>query len=335
MISMDDPHHARLRRVVSRGFTPRRLARLTSSVYQTAGRIVDAVAERGACDAVTDIAAQLPLQVICELMGVPQSLHSFVFDRTNILLGPQDPEYVPAGHDAFAATLRAGAELAELMRELGSYRINHPGDDVISALLNARIDGERLTTQELASFFILLVIAGNETTRNAISWGIQALSEYPGQRAAWLAEPETISHTAVEEIIRWASPVIYMRRTLACDAILGGQRMLAGDKVALFYWAANRDPAHFTDPEVFDARRHPNRHVGFGGHGPHFCLGAHLARLEITAIFQELLGRIPDIHSTAKPDRLKSMFINGIKHLPVSFTPTARRQTDPLFHART
>ena len=325
MINMDDPRHARLRRIVSRGFTPRRLGALSDDVERTARSIVDDVIDAGECDAVTAISARLPLKIVCDMMGVPESQYTFVFDRTNIILGAADPEYVPDADNIFTALLTAGAELAELMKGLGEYRMQHPTDDVTSALVNAEIDGERLTPDELASFFILLVVAGNETTRNAISWGIQLLTEHPEQRAAWLADPDGVTSTAVEEIVRWASPVIFMRRTLSADAVLGGQPMSAGDKVALFYWAANRDPAHFVDPDAFDVRRSPNPHVGFGGPGPHFCLGAHLARREISVMFRELLTRIPDIAATEPPRRLRSMFINGIKHLPVAFTPGGAR----------
>jgi cytochrome P450 len=321
MINMDDPRHARLRRIVSRGFTPRRLAALTDEVQRTARTIVDDVIDQGECDAVGAISARLPLKIVCDMMGVPESQYGFVFDRSNIILGPNDPEYVAETDNIIGALLQAGHDLAELMRDLGRHRAENPTDDVTSALVNAEIDGERLTPDELASFFILLVVAGNETTRNAISWGLHLLTEHPEQRAVWLADVDGVTPTAVEEIVRWASPVIYMRRTLAVDAVLGGQQMREGDKVALFYWAADRDPAHFRDPDAFDVRRSPNPHVGFGGAGPHFCLGAHLARREMTVMFRELLTRVPDIAATAPPQRLKSMFINGIKRLPVAFTP--------------
>jgi cytochrome P450 len=321
MINMDDPRHARLRRIVSRGFTPKRLAGLTDEVERTARSIVDDVIDQGECDAVSAISARLPLKIVCDMMGVPASQYGFVFDRSNIILGPADPEYVAATENIVTALLQAGNDLAELMRDLGRHRVENPTDDVTSALVNAEIDGERLTPDELASFFILLVVAGNETTRNAISWGLHLLTEHPEQRAVWLADIDGVTPTAVEEIVRWASPVIYMRRTLATDAVLGGQEMREGDKVALFYWAANRDPAHFRDPDAFDVRRSPNPHVGFGGAGPHFCLGAHLARREMTVMFRELLTRVPDIAATAPPQRLTSMFINGIKRLPVAFTP--------------
>ncbi|MEN3269508.1 cytochrome P450 [Pseudonocardia sp.] len=325
MIGMDDPRHARLRRIVSRGFTPKRLSALTNEVEQTARSIVDDVIDAGECDAVPAISARLPLKIVCDMMGVPESQYEFVYSRSNIILGASDPDYVPDADNFVTALLQAAGELADLMRDLGRLRTANPRDDVTSALVNAEVDGERLTPDELASFFILLVVAGNETTRNAISWGLQLLTDHPDQRAAWLADIDGVTPTAVEEIVRLASPVIFMRRTLASDAVLGGQQMSAGDKVLLFYWAANRDPAHFTDPDRFDVRRSPNPHVGFGGPGPHFCLGAHLARREMSVMFRELLTRVPDIHATAPPERLRSMFINGIKRLPVAFTPGGAR----------
>ncbi len=318
MINLDDPRHGRLRRIVSRGFTPKRLAALSDEVARTAARIVDDALAAGEVDAVSQISARLPLKIVCDLMGVPESQYDFVLATTNVILGASDPEFVPDSGNVVLAVLQAGNELAELMRDLGRHREQHPTDDVTSALVNAQIDGERLTTDELASFFILLVVAGNETTRNAITWGLHLLTEHPRQRRIWLDDLDGVTPTAIEEIVRWASPVIFMRRTLATDARLGGQDMRAGDKVALFYWAADRDPAHFPDPDAFDVRRTPNHHVGFGGPGPHFCLGAHLARREMTVMFRELLTRAPHIRATAPPRRLQSMFINGIKELPVA-----------------
>ena len=325
MINMDDPKHVRLRKIVSRGFTPRRLSALTDEVASTARAIVDDVIDAGECDAVRAISARLPLKIVCDMMGVPDSQYDFVYDKSNIVLGASDPEYVPDAENIIVALLQAGNELAELMRDLGRVREKNPTDDLTSALVNAEIDGGRLTPDELASFFILLVVAGNETTRNAISWGLHLLTENPEQRDIWLSDLDGVTPTAVEEIVRWASPVIFMRRTLAVDAVLGDRPMTAGEKVLLFYWAANRDPKHFTDPDVFDVRRAPNPHVGFGGPGPHFCLGAHLARREMAVMFRELLTRVPDIHTTAEPRRLQSMFINGIKELPVAFTPGGTR----------
>jgi cytochrome P450 len=321
MINMDDPRHSRMRRIVSRGFTPRTLDSLTDNVSSVARQIVDDVLERGECDAVTDIAARLPLTVVCDLMGIPSSQHEFVFDRTNVILGASDPEYVPDADNIFTALIEAGKDLANLMRDLAAVRAENPTDDVTSKLINGQVDGEALSPDELAAFFILLVVAGNETTRNAISWGIHLLSRHPDQRRLLLGDLGTVLPTAVEEIVRWASPVIFMRRTVAAEigsVELGGQELRGGDKVLMFYWAGNRDPRQFTEPDTFNVLRSPNPHIGFGGPGPHFCLGAHLARREITVMFRELLTRAPELHGTAEPVRLRSMFINGIKHLPVS-----------------
>ena len=200
-------------------------------------------------------------------------------------------------------------------------RLAEPADDITSALVHAEVDGERLSHAELASFFILLCTAGNETTRNAISHGLWALTENPGQRGIWLEDFETVTRTAVEEIVRWATPVLHFRRTVTTDGVtLGDHEFSAGDKVVLWYYSANRDEDVFEDPHRFGVRRTPNNHIGFGGPGPHFCLGTHLARREISVMFRQLLGRFPQIRATAEPERLRSNFINGIKHLPCSVT---------------
>ena len=321
MINLDDPRHARLRRIVSAGFTPKMLRQVEDSVQHVAAGIVDRVIDRGECDFVTEVAARLPLQIICDMMGIPASHYETIFEKSNIILSMGDPEYIPEGADIAATLLGAGAELSQLVQDLGAHRRDHPTDDLTSALVNASVDGERLDPGELGSFFILLVVAGNETTRNAISHALHQLTEYPDQRAAWAADIDGVAPTAVEEIVRWASPVIWMRRTATRDTTLGGQPVEEGAKLLLFYSSANRDEAVFPDPFAFDLRRSPNDHVGFGGPGPHFCLGAHLARREITVMWRELLLRVPDIHATAEPDRLRSSFINGIKHLPCAFTP--------------
>ncbi|MGI9606843.1 MAG: cytochrome P450 [Acidimicrobiales bacterium] len=321
MIAMDDPKHARLRQLVSAGFTPRMLERLERSVHVQAASIVDDIIDRGQVDFVVDVAAQLPLAIVCDLMGVPRSELDFVFDQTNIVLGASDPEYVPEAVDIPTALLQAGGELAELMTQVAESKRGGDGTDLTSILVNAEVDGERLTASEIASFFILLVVAGNETTRNAISWGLVYLTENPDQREIWKADVDGVAPTAVEEIVRLASPVTFMRRTALRDIELGGAMIAEGDKLAMFYLAANRDPSHFPDPLRFDVRRDPNRHLGFGGPGPHFCLGAHLARREIRVMFRELFARIPDIEATGAPDVLQSNFIHGIKHLPASFTP--------------
>jgi len=322
MIAMDDPRHARLRRIVSAGFTPRMLKRLEDSVQTVAAEIVDTVGERGEVDFVVDVAAALPLKIVCELMGVPESQYRYVFDRTNVILGATDPEYVPDQTDILTAMLTAGGDLAALMQEVADSKKGGDGTDLTSQLMNAELEDDRLTGADLASFFILLVVAGNETTRNAIAWGLKYLTDNPGQRAIWAADFEGVAQTAVEEIVRLASPVTYMRRTALTDTEIGGQRIAAGDKVAMYYLAANRDEAVFDRPYDFDVRRDPNPHVGFGGPGPHFCLGAHLARREITVMFRELFRRLPDIRATGEPALLSSSFIHGVKHLQAEFTPT-------------
>jgi cytochrome P450 len=319
MINMDDPRHARLRRIVSAAFNPRMVRAVEDNIERVADEIIGKVRDKGECDFVTEVAARLPLQIICDMMGVPESDYDTVFSRSNVILSFGDTEYVPEGEDPVLAFMNAGNDLAELMRGLASYRTEHPTDDLTSALANANVDGESLTDSELASFFILLVVAGNETTRNAISHGLWALTEHPDQRAVWAADFETVTPTAVDEIVRWASPVIFMRRTVTTETSLSGHAFAEGDKVILFYNSANRDEDVFDDPQRFDVLRHPNPHVGFGAPGPHFCLGAHLARREITVMYRELFRHLPDIRATGEPDRLRSNFINGIKHLSCAY----------------
>ncbi|MFI9589813.1 cytochrome P450 [Nonomuraea sp. NPDC052265] len=320
MINMDDPRHARLRRIVSRAFTPKMIKQFESDVEAAAVRIVDDLVAAGpGVDFVTEVAARLPLKIICDMMGIPERDYRFVFDRSNIILGGFDPEYTGDDLDQLATRLlTAGMELQQLVQDLAAHRTANPTNDLTSSLVNANIDGERLTMRELGSFFILLVVAGNETTRNAISHGLRLLTKNPDQRALWLEDVEGRAPGAVEEIVRLASPVNFMRRKVTRDHEMNGHLYRKGEKVVLFYWAANRDERVFTDPYRFDITRHPNPHVGFGGPGPHFCLGAHLARREITVMFRELLRRVPRIEG-GRPDRLHSSFINGIKHMECTF----------------
>jgi cytochrome P450 len=324
MINMDDPRHSRLRRIVSRGFTPKQLDSMKANVEHIAAEIVDDVIERGEGDFVTDVAATLPLRIIVDMMGIPRSEEKFIFDRTNVILGLADEEYVPEQTESgvIGALLQAAQDLNLLITELGEARLKDPQDDLTTALVTAEVDGESLTPAELASFFVLLVVAGNETTRNAISHGLVALTDHPDQLARWQADFDGLAASAVEEIVRWATPVIHFRRTVTQDgARLGDHEFSAGDKVVLWYASANRDGAVFDDPYRFDLGRTPNEHLGFGGPGPHFCLGAHLARREVTVMFRELFRRMPDLRASGEPVRLKSNFINGIKHLPASWTP--------------
>ncbi len=321
MISTDNPRHARLRRIVSAAFNPRRIASIEDTIEEVASRVIKRASPLGECDFAVEVAAPFPLEIICDMMGVPESQYATVLRCSNIILSGGDPEYVPEGSDPVLAFITAGQELTDLMNELSAQRIDHPADDLTTALITTNIDGEALTHGELASFFILLLTAGNETTRNAISHGLLALTEHPDQRELWRADPGGIGPTGVDEIVRWASPVIWMRRTVNEDTVLSGQELHPGDKVLLFYNSANRDESVFDDAYRFDVRRSPNPHVGFGAAGPHFCLGAHLARREVEVMIRELLVQLPDIESVGEPDRLHSSFINGIKHLPCRFTP--------------
>ncbi|MGC5011723.1 cytochrome P450 [Streptosporangium sp. DT93] len=321
MINMDDPRHARLRRIVSRAFTPRVLAKMEEDLQRAATRIVDEAIAEGPGDFVTQIAARLPVQVICDMMGVPPELHPRVLRATNVILGNADAEYTGIEPTlnrwnvarGLVALLAAGRELSRLAIRLGRERRGASNGDLVGTLVNG---DEHLTPQELGSFFILLVVAGSETTRNAIAHGLTLLTGNPGQRELLTGDFERYIPGAVEEIVRHSTPVIQFRRTLTRDHEMGGQHYREGDKVLLFYNSANRDEAVFTDPDVFDITRHPNPHVGFGGPGPHYCLGAHLARREITVMFRELFTRMPRIRSTGEPDPLLSNFINGVKHLP-------------------
>lgn len=317
MINMDDPRHARLRRIVSRAFTPKMIKKFEEDVQLTAASIVDDLLAAGSCDFVAQVSTRLPLKIICQMMGIGDDHYDMVLRNSNTILAGGDPEFLSADMDeAIGQILTAGADLAALVTDLAAARQEDPADDLITALATANVDGEQLTPAELASFFVLLVVAGNETTRNAISHALMLLTEHREQRELLLADFDGRIGGAVEEIVRYVSPVMWMRRSLTQDAVVNGHQFREGDKVALMYCAANRDESVFADPERFDITRTPNPHVGFGGAGPHFCLGAHLARREITVMLRELLGRVPAIRASGKPDRLLSSFINGIKHLP-------------------
>lgn len=323
MISMDDPRHARIRRIVAKTFTPRMLEQVIDSVV---GIVDDVLAEArdkaeagdGSIDVVADIAAPIPLRIICDMMGVPEEDRLLVLNASNTILSGGDPELTDE-EDPLTALLEAGMNMAALMERLAAERVANPTDDLTTALVNSEVDGEKLTHQEIASFFILLLVAGNETTRTAIAQGLFALSENPDQRERWMADP-SLDKTAVEEIVRWVSPVTWMRRTATQDGEVNGHSFQEGDKFLLFYAAANRDPDAFENPHRFDITRTQNNHVGFGGHGPHFCLGAHLARRELAVTFRRLFEICPDLEITGEPDRLRSSFVNGLKRLPARLT---------------
>ncbi|HVW44709.1 MAG TPA: cytochrome P450 [Amycolatopsis sp.] len=325
IIDMDNPEHARQRRIVSRGFTARTLEALRDDVVRTAREIIGSVAEKGECDFVTEVAALLPLRIVNNMMGIPRSHERFIFEQTNVIMAASDAEYVsdqtPRG--VARAVMSAGQSLADLLEELANERIKNPTDDLISALVAARAE-ENLTPTELSSFFVLLVGAGNETTRNAISHGLLALTQFPEQHARWREDPDTHTARAVEELVRWSSPVLHMRRTVTRDGVrLGEQEFAEGEKVVLWYRSANQDEQYFTDPTAFDITREPNPHVTFGSPGPHHCLGANLARLELSVAFRTLFELLPDIRSVGEPEFLRSNFLHGIKHLRAEFTPKA------------
>jgi cytochrome P450 len=328
LINMDDPRHAKIRRIVSRAFTPRMLAKTEGDIRRRAGRIVDELIASGPGDFVSQVAARLPVEVICDMLGIPASEYPRVIRGTNIILGNTDAEYtgVRPGQvgrltaaRALYRIISAARDLHHLAAGLGRERIKNPTDDLTSALVNANVDGERLTARELGSFFLLLVVAGNETTRTSLSHALKLFTDFPEQRSILLEDFEARIPAAVEEIVRYSTPVIFMRRNLTRDYEMNGHTYRAGDKVLLFYNSANRDAAVFDRPDEFDITRDPNPHVGFGGPGPHFCLGANLARREITVMLRELFTRLPGIRAAGEPDRLLSGFINGYKRLPCTF----------------
>lgn len=318
MINMDDPKHARLRGIVQKGFTARMVAQVEQFVRDKARALVDEAIERhpdGNCDFVEAFAAPLPLQIICEMMGIPREDEARVFGWTNVILGAGDPDY----GGSFESLMESSFEIYEYAQALGEDRRQNPRDDITSALMEAELDGERLTASEFGSFFILLVVAGNETTRNAISHGMKALTDFPDQRRLWWDDFAAGTRNAVEEIVRWATPVISFRRTVTADTEIRGVPIKAGDKVVFWYNSGNRDEQHFEAPQSFDVRRYPNNHLGFGAGGPHFCLGASLARREIAVMFEEICLRLPNLEVTGPPAMLQSNFIHGIKGMPCAW----------------
>ncbi len=315
MLNMDPPQHNKIRNLVNKGFTPKMVSRLEPSVRASATDIIDRIADRGSCDFVRDLAVELPLRVIAEMLGVPQEDRHIVFDCSNRMIGFDDPDYRTSPEDGEQAAL----QLYAYANQLAVERREHPRDDLVSVLMNAEVDGVRLSEFEFDLFFLLLAVAGNETTRNLISGGMLALCEHPDQRERLIRDPSLIP-SAVEEMLRWVAPVMHFRRTATHDTEIRGQRIRENEKVVMYYGAANRDEEVFPNPEIFDVGRTPNEHLGFGI-GQHFCLGSKLARLEIRVMFEELLRRLPDLDLDGPVRRLRSNFINGIKEMPVRYTP--------------
>jgi len=325
-ITMDDPRHARQRGIVARSFTPRRLQGVLDSVERICTEVIDDMCEQGEVDLVAALSAPFPLLVICDMMGIPRSEFGTVMDATNVILGAGDPE-MTGGDDLIGALFNAGITLTALMDDLADHRRANPADDLTTALVHNEVDEDMMTPAELAAFFILLAVAGNDTTRTATSLGFQLVCDNPDQRAAWQADLDGLTPTAVEEIVRCAAPVTFMRRTATGPVTISGHDFDEGDRLVMFYGAANRDPRAFDDPDRFDVRRDPNPHLGFGGPGPHFCLGAHLARRELAVVFRELFTRLPDIEPAGDPVFLEAAgipLVGGVKRYPVRFTPTAR-----------
>jgi cholest-4-en-3-one 26-monooxygenase len=314
MINQDAPNHTKLRKLVNKGFTKRMINKMEAHIGALTSEIVDKVARKGECDFVASIASELPLLVIAELVGCPAEDRAKLFDWSNQMIGFEDPDFANVTGLTDAMT-----QMLEYAGHLAAMRRSDPRDDLTSVLVNAEVDGERLNDLEFNMFFILLILAGNETTRNAISGGMLALSENRDQWQKLLDAPSLLP-TATEEILRYVSPVITMRRTATCDSEIAGQKIAEGDKVVMFYPSANRDADVFFNPHQFDVTRDPNPHLAFGW-GPHFCLGANLARGEIRSIFSELLARFPDIEVCGPVRRLRSSTVNSIKSMPVQFTP--------------
>ncbi|MFD9727394.1 cytochrome P450 [Streptomyces sp. NPDC059072] len=318
LLGMDAPRHSRYRALVSAGFTPRVVRRLAVRIGERAAALVESAVTPGRdMDFVDEVAAWLPIQTICEMVGIPAGDERLIFDWSNRMAGAQDPELSAGRHDSDLAA----AEIYAYCDALTAQRRAHPREDILSTLAHAEVDGDRLTQHEINMFFVLLCVAGNETTRNLLSHTVLALAGHPAARAELAASPqdEALWNSATEEFLRWGGSIHNFRRTATRDTVLRGRPIAAGQKVVTYYTSANRDEDVFEAPFTFDVRRTPNEHLAFGGGGPHFCLGAGLARAQIKALVRELLLRHPDFVLAGEVRRLRSDFINGIKHLPVRF----------------
>jgi cholest-4-en-3-one 26-monooxygenase len=317
MLSMDNPRHKKLRSLVEKGFTARMVRDLEPHTREVTRRVFDELDDAQEIDFVQCISAELPLRVIIEMLGTPRQDASYLKELGDVMVGNMDPDYNPAGvRDEDSSPAQAQIDMFNYFKSLATERAKNPGDDLVSVLLQAELDGEKFDEMDFLIFCMLLVIAGNETTRNLISGGMLQLFEFPDERRRLQADP-SLMPTAVEEMLRTVTSVMHFERTATRDTAIRGQRISEGEKVCMWYVAANRDEDVFAGADRFDAGRQPNPHLAFGGGGPHFCLGASLARQEIRAIFEELFSRFPNVEQAGAAERLRSNFIRGIKSLPV------------------
>jgi len=315
-LATDAPRHTQLRGLVKAAFTPKQVQRIESQIQANAGRVVDELESRGDCDFVEHVSSRLPMLTLWGMFDLPDSEHEPPTNAANDLVGWNDPDVV-GDREPVELMFEGVVRLSAAAAALADQRREQPGEDLMTALVEAEVEGERLTDADIGAFFVLLAVAGNDTTRHSTSHAMRALTEFPEQRALLIEDLDGRIDTAVEEFVRWATPVMTFRRTATHDTELRGQAVAEGEKVVMFYTSANRDEAAFTEPERFDLLRHPNRHCGFGGGGPHYCLGAPLARMQLRSIFTELLTRLPRIE-TGEPEPLVGNFINGIKRMPCS-----------------
>ncbi len=320
MIMTDPPRHTHLRRMVNKAFTHNAVRRMEPHVRALATKLIDDIIEKGEADFVWDISRRLPLEIICEMVGVPEGDWEGMFEMTNRALGFDDPEFRPENPEVIRPEeLQLSLDLFQYLSSLAEDRRANPREDVLTVLVHGEVDGSHLNDGEIFLFFLLLILAGNETTRNATSGGMLALMNNPDQRQK-LIDDRSLLPMAVEEFVRWTSPVMHFERRVTRDTEIRGQKITEGDTVVLWYPSANRDEEKFEDGERFIIDRSPNDHIAFGK-GEHFCLGANLARLEIRVLFEELLERVPVMELNGPVDRLRSNFLNGIKRMPVSFEP--------------
>jgi cholest-4-en-3-one 26-monooxygenase len=311
MLNMDAPHHTRLRKIISRGFTPRAIGRLRDELEARAQDIAKTAAAQGSGDFVEQVSCELPLQAIAGLLGVPQEDRDKIFRWSNEMTGNEDPEY------AHIDPAMSSAELIMYAMKMAEERARNPGEDIVTQLIQADVDGEKLSDDEFGFFVVMLAVAGNETTRNSITHGMIAFSQHPDQ---WELFKKERPDTAPDEIVRWATPVTAFQRTALEDYELSGVQIEKGQRVVMFYRSANFDDEVFEDPHSFDISRNPNPHVGFGGTGAHYCIGANLARMTISLIFNAVADHMPDLKPISTPERLRSGWLNGIKHWQVAYT---------------